>query len=74
MWSEGAQPVSLVVADHASEKPSTSDNQVGSKKGKFKFPSLLCKEMHRTYLFPRMDEVSYMLEKIVDVQQQLLTT
>jgi hypothetical protein len=27
--------------------------------------------MHRNYLFPRMDEASYMLEKIVDVQKKI---
>jgi hypothetical protein len=41
--------------------------------GKVKFPCLLCKEMHRTYLCPHMDEASYMLKNIVDDQQQLPT-
>jgi hypothetical protein len=44
--SEGSQPASSAVVDHAGDKPSTSDNQVGCKKGKVKFPCLLCKEMH----------------------------
>jgi hypothetical protein len=72
VWSQGSQPTChQPLAGHAGDKPSTSDNQVGSKKGKVKFPCLLCKEMHHSYLFPHMDEASYMLENIVDVQQQL---
>jgi hypothetical protein len=35
--------------------------------------NFLCKEMHHTYLCSRMDEASYLLEKIVNVQQQLPT-
>jgi hypothetical protein len=71
VWSRGSQPASSTVADHVGDKPSTSDNQVGSKRGKVKLPCLLCMEMHRNYLFPHMDDDSYMLENIVDVQQQL---
>jgi hypothetical protein len=67
VWSQGSQPMSSATAGHAGDNPSTSDNQVGSKKGKVKFPCLLCKEMHHTYLCPRMDEASYLLENIVDV-------
>jgi hypothetical protein len=74
VWSEGHQPASSTIAGYASDKPSTSDNQVGSKKGKVKFPCLLCKEMHHNYLCLRMDEASYLLEKIVDAQQQVLSS
>jgi hypothetical protein len=66
VWYQGSQPTSSVVASLASENLSTSDNQIGSNKGKLKFPLLLCKEMHRSYLCPHMDEASYMLENIVD--------
>jgi hypothetical protein len=46
VWSQvSSQSMSLVVAGHAGDNPSTS-NQVGNKKGKVKFPCLLCKEMH----------------------------
>jgi len=38
MWSQGSQPASSIVVAQASENPSTSDNQVGSKKGKVKTP------------------------------------
>jgi hypothetical protein len=70
VWYEGSQPTSSVVVYHVGDKPSNSDNQVGSNKGKFKFPCLLCMEMHRSYLFPHMDEASHLLENIVDFQQQ----
>jgi hypothetical protein len=71
VWSEVPQPVSSTTASHVGDKPSTSDNIVRSKKGKVNFPFLLCKDMHRSYLFPRMDEASYLLENIVDSQQEL---
>jgi hypothetical protein len=71
VWSHGSQPMSSVVAGHDGDKPSTRYNQVGSKKGEVKFPCLLCKEMHRNYLCPCMDEASHLLKKIVDVQQQI---
>jgi hypothetical protein len=38
VWYEGSQPTSSVAAGHVGDKPSTNDNHVGSKKGKFKFP------------------------------------
>jgi len=48
VWSQvSSQSTSLATAIHAGENPSTS-NQVLSKKGKVKFPCLLCKEMHCT--------------------------
>jgi hypothetical protein len=65
------QPVSSSSTGHADDKPSTSDNQVGSKKGRVKFHCLLCKDMHHIYLCYHMDEASYLLEMIVDVQKQL---
>jgi hypothetical protein len=58
------------IAGHASDNPSTSNHQVGGKKGQVKIPCWLCKEMHCTYLFPRMDEASKLLEHIVISQQQ----
>jgi hypothetical protein len=70
VWSQvSSQSMSLATTGHASDIPSTGN--VGNKKGKSKFPFLLCKGMHHTYLCPRMDEASYMLKNIVDVQQQL---
>jgi hypothetical protein len=38
VWYEGSQPVSLAATDNVGDKPSTNDNQVGSKNGKVKFP------------------------------------
>jgi hypothetical protein len=40
------------------------------KKGQVKYSLLVMKEMHHTYLFPRMDEASQLLEDIVISQQQ----
>jgi hypothetical protein len=73
VWSQGSQPVSLAIVSHVSDNPSNSDNEVGSKKGKFKTPSWLCKEMHCTYLCPRMDEASHMLENISNTQMKHYT-
>jgi hypothetical protein len=71
VWSQGSQLLSSATTSPASDKPSTSDNQVRIKKGKVKIHCLLCKEMHCSYLCPHMDAASYLLEKIVDVKQQL---
>jgi hypothetical protein len=73
VWSQvSSQSVSSAIASHVSDNPSTS-TQVGNNKVKVKFPCLLCKDMHHTYIFPRMDEASYMLKNIAYVQQQLPT-
>ena len=34
---------------------------------------MICKDMHRTYLFPRMDEASNLLEEIIVPQQHIPT-
>jgi hypothetical protein len=74
VWSMGSQqPVSPAASSHAGDNPSTSDSKVGSKKGRVKFPCRLCEGSHQTYLFPRMDEASHLLEEIVVSQQQLPT-
>jgi hypothetical protein len=65
--------VSPAVASHAGDNPSTSDSKVGNKKGKVKFPCRLCEGSHQTYLFPRVDEASYLLENIVYIQQKIPT-
>jgi hypothetical protein len=75
VWSTGSQQrVSPTVTSHVGDIPSTSESKVGNKKGKVKFPYRLCEISHQTYLFPRVDEVSYLLENIAYVQQQLPTT
>ena len=56
--------VSLVSDHHVDDAPSTSDSLVKSRKGKVRYPCLLCKDMHHTYLCPRMDEASKLLEDI----------
>jgi hypothetical protein len=64
------QPTSLSFEHHVDDNPSTNDHRVGGKNSTVKIPCLLCKEMHRTYLFPRRDEASQLLEDIVISQQQ----
>jgi hypothetical protein len=56
--------MSLATKSHVGENPSTSDHKVGGKKGKVKIPCWLCREMHLTYIFPRMYEASQLLEYI----------
>jgi hypothetical protein len=56
---------------HVDDLPSTSQNTVGKKKSRVKFPCMLCKGSHLTHLFPRMDEASKLLEDITGSQAQL---
>jgi hypothetical protein len=65
--------MSSTATAHASDNPTTRDNQVGSEKGKFKIPCWLCKEMNCTYLCPHMDKYLHMLENIVNSQPQIST-
>jgi hypothetical protein len=60
MWSS----MSSAPVGHAGDTPSASDIKVGKKKRTVKFPFLLCEGDHYSHLFPRMDEASYILEKI----------
>jgi hypothetical protein len=60
MWSStSSSPVG-----HVGDTPSASDIKVGKKNRTVKFPCLLCEGDHYSHLFPRMDEASYLLEKI----------
>ena len=65
--------MSSAFGHHTNYTPSTSDSMVKSRKGKFRYPCLLCKDMHLTYLCPRMDEASKLLEYITIPRQQLPT-
>jgi hypothetical protein len=60
MWSS----TSSASVSHVDDTLSTSDVQVGKKKQTVKFPCMLCKGDHYSHLCPRMDEASYLLEKI----------
>jgi len=62
--------MSLSYGHHVDDNPSTNDHKVRGEKGKVNIPCWLCKEMHHTYLYPRMDEGSKFLEDIVVSQQQ----
>jgi hypothetical protein len=60
MWSS----MSSTLVKHASNTPSTSDVKVGKKNRTAKFSCMLCQGDNYSHLFPRMDEASYLLEKI----------
>jgi hypothetical protein len=71
VWSKGSQqPMFPSYGHHANENPSSSDHTFRGEKGNVKIPCWLCKEMHHTYLFPRIDEASKLLEDIVFFQKQ----
>jgi hypothetical protein len=56
---------------HVDDLPSTSQDTIGKKKSRVKFPCMLCKGSHLTHLFPRMDEASKLLEDMTVSQPQL---
>jgi hypothetical protein len=56
---------------HVDDTPSTSQDIVGKKKSRVKFPCMLCKGIHLTHLFPRMDEASKLPKDITVSQPQL---
>jgi hypothetical protein len=66
------QPVSSASKQHVDDLPSTSQDIVEKKKSRVKFPCMLCKGSHLTYLFPHMDEASKFLEDMTVSQPQLL--
>jgi hypothetical protein len=71
-WStHPLQPMSLASEQYDDDLPSTSRDIVGKKKSRVKFPCMLCKGSHLTHLFPRMDEVSKLLEDMTVSQPQL---
>jgi hypothetical protein len=62
-WStHPCQPMSLSSKQHVDEFPSTSQDIVGKKKSRVKFPCMLCKGSHINHLCPHMDEASKLLE------------
>jgi hypothetical protein len=56
--------MSSTYARHVDETPSTSDVKDGKKNRTIKFPCMLCEGDHHSHLFPRMEEASYLLEKL----------
>jgi hypothetical protein len=56
---------------HVDDLSSTSQNTLGKKKSKVKFPCRLCGGSHQTHLLPRMDEASKLLEDMILSQPQL---
>jgi hypothetical protein len=71
-WStHPRQPMSSASEQHVDDLPSTSQDTVGKKKSRVKFPCMLCKGSHLTHLFPHMDEASKLLEDMTVSQPQL---
>jgi hypothetical protein len=56
------QPMLLASEQHADDFPSTSQDTIGKKKSRVKFSCMLCKGIHITHLFPRMEKASKLLE------------
>jgi hypothetical protein len=59
---------------HADDLPSNSQDIVGKKKIRVKFPCRLCRGSHQTLLFPHMDEASKLLEDMTVSHPQLLVS
>jgi hypothetical protein len=72
VWStHPRQPMSSASEQHVDDLPSTSQNTLGKKKSRVKFPCRLCRGSHQTHLFPRMDEASKLLEDMTISPPQL---
>jgi len=67
-------PVSSTSGHHVGDNPSNSENKVRSNKGRVNIHYMLCRDMHRTHLCPRMDEYLCLLEDMIVPQPQLTTT
>jgi hypothetical protein len=75
VWSHGSQqPMSPAAAGHDGDNPSTSNHQVGGKKGQVKISCWLCGEMHRTYLFLTWMKLENCWKAIAISKQQPPTT
>jgi hypothetical protein len=56
---------------HVDDLLLTSHYIIGKKKCRVKFPCMLCKGIHLTHLFPRMEKASKLLEDMTISQPQL---
>jgi hypothetical protein len=68
------QPMSLASEQHTDDLPSTSQNTLGKKKSRVKFPCRLCRGSHQAHLFPHMDEASKLMEDMNVSPPQLLSS
>jgi hypothetical protein len=68
------QPMSPSSEQHADDLPSTSQDTIGKKKSRDKFPCMLCRGTHQTQLFPRMDKALKFFEDMTGSQPQLPTS
>jgi hypothetical protein len=74
-WStQPLHPMSSTYEQHVDDLSSTSQDTVGKKKSRVKFPCRLCGGSHQTHLFPRMDEASKLLEEMNVSHPQILVS
>jgi hypothetical protein len=64
-YTQPRQPMSSTFEQHVDDLPSTSQDIIGKKKSRVKFPCMLCKGSHLTHLCPRMDEASKLMEDMI---------
>ena len=64
-------PTHVVILKHVDDLPSTSQDIIGKKKSRVKFPCRLCRGSHQTHLCPHMDEASKLLEDMTVSRPQL---
>jgi hypothetical protein len=60
-YTHPRQPMLSASEQHVDDLMSTSQDIVGKKKSRVKFPCMLCEGSHQTHLFPHMDEASKLL-------------
>jgi hypothetical protein len=71
-WSTcPCHPMSSASEQHVDDLLSTSQDIVGTKKSRVKFPSKLCGGSHQTHIFPGMDEASQLLGDVTISQPQI---
>jgi hypothetical protein len=71
-WSTHPRhPMLSTSEQHVDDLLSTSQDIVGKKKSRVKFPCMLCEGSHQTHLFPHMDEALKLLEDMTISQPQL---
>jgi hypothetical protein len=61
----------LASEQHVDDLPSTSQDTIGKKKSRVKFPCMLCRGSHQNFLCLHMEEASKLLEDVTISQPQL---
>jgi hypothetical protein len=74
-WStHPGQPMSSSSKQQDDNLSSTSQDIIGKKKSRVKFPCMLSRRSHQTHLFPCMEEASKLLEYMIVSQPKLSTS